>query len=64
MRKNPSMELQLDKIFCLTLRHYPGTNSCNYTWLLPAGLKNSNKRQNRFKIDKQKCDLNMIKYAA
>ena len=52
VRKNPNMELQLDKILCLTLRHYPSTNSCKYTWFYPTGLKYSNKRQNRFKIDK------------
>ena len=57
------MELQLDKILCLTLGHYPSTNSCKYTCFLPTRLKNYNKRQNRFKIDKIKCDLN-IKYAA
>ena len=38
-------------------------NSCKYTWFLATGLKNYNKRQNWFGIDKQKCDLN-IKYAA
>ena len=57
------MELQLDKILCLTLRHYQSTNPCKYTWFLPTGLKNYNKRQNRFKIDKQECDLN-VKYTA
>ena len=35
------MELQLDKILCLTLRHYP------------SGLKNYNKGQNQFKIGKR-----------
>ena len=52
MRKNPNMELQ--KILCLTLEHYPSTNSCKYTWLLPTGLKKYNKRQDRFKINKIK----------
>ena len=32
-------------------------------WFLPTGLKNYNKRQNRFKIDKQECDLN-VKHTA
>ena len=52
MRENPNMELQLDKIFGLTLRYYPSTNSCKYTWFLRTGVKNYNKRQNRFKIGK------------
>ena len=58
------MELQLDKTLCLTLRYYPRINFCKYAWFLPTGLKDYNKRQKRFKIDKQKCDLNMIKYIA
>ena len=48
------MELQLDKILCPTLGHYPSTKSCKYTWFFPTGLKNYNTRQNRFKIDKIK----------
>ena len=57
VRKNPNMELQLDKILCLTLGHCSSINSCKCTWFLPTELKNYNKRQNRFKIDG-------IKYAA
>ena len=41
VHKDPNIELQLDKILCLTLRHYP------------SGLKNYNKRQNQFKIGKR-----------
>ena len=52
MDKNPNMELQLDKILCLTLRHYPSTDSCKYTWFLATALKNYNKRLNLFEIDK------------
>ena len=32
----------------ITLRHYPSTNSCKYTWFLLTGLKNYNKRQIQF----------------
>ena len=45
MRKNPNIELQLDEILCLPLRHYPSTNSCKYTWSFPTRLKNYKKRQ-------------------
>ena len=38
VRKNPNMELQLDKMLCLTMGHYPSTNACKYTWFSPTGL--------------------------
>ena len=60
------MELQLDKILCLALGPYPSTNSMQVyvVYAYWVKKKNNNKRQNRFKIDEIKCDLNIIKYAA
>ena len=40
---DPNMKLQLDKILCLTPKHYPSTNSCKNTWFLPTGLKKYDK---------------------
>ena len=63
------IELQLDKILCLTLGLYPSTNSCKYKRLLSTGLKKKNERYDCFKIEidlktKQKiCDVKMTEYA-
>ena len=44
------MELQLDKTLCVTLRHYPSTNLCKYTWFLPSGLKITIKNKTDLKL--------------
>ena len=55
------MELLVDKILCLALGHYPGTNSCKYTWFLSNGLENDKKRQKLLKIAKKKDKICCIK---